>query len=69
MNSDWILLFLVALVISLSVNIVLLLVDMEPLNPKNTMYKTKIECIHKENRDCEMKYIKAYIPKGENYGN
>lgn len=69
MSSDWILLLLVGLVISLSVNIALLLVDIEPLNPKKTIYKTKVECIHKENRDCEKKYIKSYIPKGESYDN
>lgn len=35
-------------------------------SPGLNLYESKKKCIYSEKKDCSLKYIEAYIPKGDN---
>lgn len=37
----------------------------EEFFPGLNLYESKEECIYAEKKDCSLKYIEAYIPKGD----
>lgn len=55
----------VGLLVGLAVHAATIISNIEHLNPELAIYDSRSSCIHSERSDCELKYIKAYVHKGE----